>query len=103
MDDLGDSRNVIKRFLKNDKFKEKYKDEFIEEIKININKDKTYVGEFEVSNSETILYNCDIILEKFTNSKDAKKYIESATQSKKNKSIYLILDQDGEHWEYFDV
>jgi len=101
--DMGDGRKVIKRFLKNDKFKNQYRNEFINEIKENIRKDKTYVGEFEVISSSNILRNkCNIIIERFTNSKNAKSKIENDSENKKNKSIYLIIHQDNEHWEYID-
>ena len=101
--DMGDGRKVIKRFLKNDKFKNQYRNEFINEIKENIRKNKTYVGEFEVISSSNILKNkCSINIERFTNSKNAKSKIENDSENKKNKSIYLIIHQDNEHWEYMD-
>ena len=101
--DMGDGRKVIKRFLKDDKFKNQYRNEFINEIKENIRKDKTYVGEFEVVSSSNILKNkCSINIERFTNFKAAKSHIEKDSENKKNKSIYLIIYQDNEHWEYID-
>jgi hypothetical protein len=101
--DMGDGRKVIKRFLKNDKFKNQYRNEFINEIKENIRKNKTYVGEFEVISSSNILKNkCSINIERFTNSKNAKSKIENDSENKKNKTIYLIIHQDNEHWEYMD-
>ena len=101
--DMGDSRKIIKKFLKDDKFQNRNKNEFINKIKENIKKDKTYVGEFEVISASNILKNnCDIIVEKFTNLKNAINNIKNDSDSKRHKSIYLIIDQESEHWEYID-
>ena len=98
---MGSVRTILKQFAKERKFQPEYLNEFLENIKENIRKNKRYVGQIEVENVVEMLEDCKIIVYIFTNYKNAVKIIEKEKNEKN--SIYIILDQDGEHYEYIKV
>lgn len=83
---FGDSRSVIKIYIKENKFENDYKNEFIEDIQDVVKKDKTYVGEIEVLNFIKSLEKCNINV-----------YTDKKANVGDN-SINLIVRY--EHWEY---
>ena len=96
--DMGSIRNVLKQFAKENKFTPKYLNEFLENIKMDIQKNKTYVGQIEVETISMLLKDCKISIYIFTDYKIVSKIIEKHSDNKN--SIYIILDQEGEHYEY---
>ena len=98
--DMGDVRDVVKIFIKNNKFKIGNFDEFFLEIQKSIRKNYSYVGQFEVHESLNILLNCGIDSEIFTNKKNAINFVKNMSDDDYNKILVLVLNQRGEHWEY---
>lgn len=97
---FGDTRIVILRYFKKDKFKEEYKKDFIKEISESINTDRTYVGEYEVQSGQSILKKCGINTNLFvlSSKNPASKVIENLNNKYKEDTLYLALKN--EHWEY---
>ena len=98
LQDMGDVRNILKKYKKNKMFKIDNIDQFIDNVKEEIKKDGSYTGQFEVKVIEDMLVSCDIGVE-FSTSKDGLiNMINDKSESQKNKYIFLLLR--GEHWEY---
>ena len=97
---FGDTRTVLIKFNKENKFEDKYLKEFISEIENVIVKNKTYVGEIELFEISKMIKRCDIGFIYDTNLKNFIKFIKKQNKNEINNSLYLILNQEKEHWEY---
>lgn len=98
--DMGDTRDVLTKFNKKNKFKNKYLEDFIDKIKNVIKEDRSYVGQIEVEESLNLIKECNIFIEIFTNRASAVKFIKKQSLSTINNTIILVLNQHINHWEY---
>ena len=98
---LGDTRDVIEKFLKDKKFVSENFENFFEDIQNVVKKDRKYVGEIEVTVMKDILnYDCDINVEIFTNKKSAENAIKSFSENTYKNTLVFIINTSSEHFTY---
>ena len=106
--DFADTRYVLVKFYKENKFKNEYLNEFIEDIQKIIQTDGTFVGEIEVNtllsilkeslNEESSKINSKIDVMLFNN--EEKAILFAINKSYEEKSNLLIFLLENEHWTY---
>jgi hypothetical protein len=106
--EFADTRYVLIKFYRENKFKNEYLGEFIEDIQKIIQTDGTFVGEIEVNtlvsivkeslNEESSKFNSNIDVMIFNNEEKANLF--AINKSYEEKSNLLILLLENEHWTY---
>ncbi len=99
--DFADTRYVLIKFYRENKFKNEYLNEFIEDIQKVVQTDGTFVGEIEVSVlleilKESSISKIDVSI--FHNKEKA--ILFASNKSDEEKSNLLIFLLENEHWTY---
>ncbi len=106
--EFADTRNILVKFYREDKFKNEYLNEFIEDIQKIIQTEGTFVGEIEVNtllsilkellNAESNDFNSKIDFMIFHNEEKAALFVSNKSFEEKNNLLILLLEN--EHWTY---
>ncbi len=104
---LGDMNEVLYEYFEEDKYTNKYKNEFIQDIQLSIKENGNWVGQLEVDITINLFANCEfeennLYIRIFNNYQTAKREIKKDLDKIQNifdRTIYL-LNQRESHYVY---
>jgi hypothetical protein len=104
-DSLGDMNEILYEYFEEDKYNNKYKNEFIQDVQMSIKENGNWVGQLEVDITINLFANCEfeennLYIRVFNNYQTVKREIKKdKIQNIFDRTIYL-LNQRESHYVY---